>query len=75
MKWNEKMERTAEWNEKLQAKDCDTCGMKKIKGKHNLNCFLCGMSIHGKPKMIHENDKYLKFCCDDCSIRYMEISW
>ena len=75
-KWDEIKEREIKWRmNRINAKDCEACGMKKEHGRNNLKCLLCGMGIHGKPKVLQENNKFLKFCCDTCSLKYLESSW
>ena len=56
-------------------KNCEICGMKKKRGEHTARCFLCGIGIHGKPRTLHEEDKFLRFCCDKCLMQYLNKSW
>lgn len=67
--------REIEYNFKNSVKECDVCEMRIGEGKSHLQCVLCGMGIHGKPRTVHEGDRLLRFCCNKCRFSYLDASW
>ena len=72
----EKQRRAEEWRKnRILSADCETCGMRKYCDKTPFNCQLCGMRIRGKPKILNEEEKSMKFCCDKCLFSYINSNW